>query len=76
MGVFVGDNTGKFRPKDSLTREEMAQILTRGFQLQIRGDHNFRMSIEMDGRILRLLQLNQIILRLELVMVNSHLKCM
>ena len=41
MGVFVGDNTGKFRPKDSLTREEMAQILTRGFQLQIRGDHNF-----------------------------------
>ena len=37
MGVFVGDNTGKFRPKDSLTREEMAQILTRGFQLQIRG---------------------------------------
>ena len=37
MGIFVGDNTGKFRPKDSLTREEMAQILTRGFQLQIRG---------------------------------------
>lgn len=41
IGVFAGDGTGNFRPKDSLTRDEMAQILTKGFQLQIRGDHNF-----------------------------------
>lgn len=41
MGVFAGDDKGNFRPKDSLTRDEMAQILTKGFKLQIRGDHNF-----------------------------------
>ncbi|EOV9528004.1 S-layer homology domain-containing protein [Bacillus cytotoxicus] len=41
MGIFAGDEKGMFRPKDSLTREEMAQILTRAFQLDVRSEHTF-----------------------------------
>ena len=41
MGIFAGDDTGAFRPKDSLTREEMAQILTRAFQLEAKSENTF-----------------------------------
>ncbi|PEB54630.1 cell surface protein [Bacillus sp. AFS098217] len=42
MGIFTGDEKGNFRPKDSLTREEMAQVLTKAFKLQVKADHTFK----------------------------------
>jgi len=33
MGIFAGDEKGNFRPKASLTREEMAQVLTNAYKL-------------------------------------------
>ncbi|WP_240522857.1 S-layer homology domain-containing protein [Bacillus cereus] len=41
MGIMVGDGTGKFRPKDSLTRYEMAVVLTNAFNLDMKGNENF-----------------------------------
>ncbi|MGE6537973.1 DUF4822 domain-containing protein [Bacillus luti] len=41
MGVFTGDEHGNFRPKASLTRAEMAQVLTNAFHLKAKGDHTF-----------------------------------
>ncbi|WP_410491886.1 S-layer homology domain-containing protein (plasmid) [Bacillus thuringiensis] len=41
MGIFIGDEHGDFRPKDSLTRAEMAQILKRAFQLKVKAEHTF-----------------------------------
>ena len=37
LGIFKGDGTGNFRPKDTLTRAEMAQVLTNAFELQVKG---------------------------------------
>ncbi|KOS27037.1 S-layer protein [Bacillus anthracis] len=42
MGIFKGDEKGKFRPKDSLTRAEMAQILTKAFNLKAKSKHTFK----------------------------------
>ena len=36
MGIFVGDDKGTFRPKESLTRAEMSVILQRAFQLEVK----------------------------------------
>ncbi len=41
MGIMVGDGTGKFRPKDSLTRYEMAAVLKNAFNLDMKGNENF-----------------------------------
>ncbi|PFJ18107.1 N-acetylmuramoyl-L-alanine amidase [Bacillus cereus] len=41
MGIFRGDEHGNFRPKDSLTRAEMAQVLQRAFQLEVKAEHTF-----------------------------------
>ena len=41
MNVFNGDEHENFRPKDSLTREEMAQVLTNAFKLKNKGQQNF-----------------------------------
>lgn len=41
MGVFKGDEHGNFRPKASLTRAEMAQVLTNAFHLKAKSDHTF-----------------------------------
>ncbi|PFM12681.1 S-layer protein [Bacillus cereus] len=41
MGVFTGDEHGNFRPKASLTRAEMAQVLTNAFHLKAKSDHTF-----------------------------------
>ncbi|SME19527.1 S-layer protein sap precursor [Bacillus mobilis] len=41
MGIMVGDGTGKFRSKDSLTRYEMAAVLTNAFNLDMKGNENF-----------------------------------
>ncbi|MCU5196929.1 S-layer homology domain-containing protein [Bacillus mobilis] len=41
MGIMVGDGAGKFRPKDSLTRYEMAAVLTNAFNLDMKGNENF-----------------------------------
>ncbi|TCW53260.1 S-layer family protein [Bacillus thuringiensis] len=35
LGIFTGDENGNFRPKATLTRAEMAQVLTRAFGLQV-----------------------------------------
>ncbi|PEC54700.1 N-acetylmuramoyl-L-alanine amidase [Bacillus cereus] len=41
MGIFVGDGKGTFRPKESLTRAEMAVILQKAFKLKVKADHTF-----------------------------------
>ncbi|WP_341518437.1 S-layer homology domain-containing protein [Bacillus paramobilis] len=41
MGIMVGNGAGKFRPKDSLTRYEMAVVLTNAFNLDMKGNENF-----------------------------------
>ncbi|HDR7795182.1 TPA: S-layer homology domain-containing protein [Bacillus luti] len=42
LGIFKGDNSGNFRPKDTLTRAEMAQILTETFALEVKGTPGFK----------------------------------
>ncbi|PEF68454.1 S-layer protein [Bacillus anthracis] len=42
LGIFTGDEKGNFRPKDTLTRAEMAQVLTRAFELQVKGSAGFK----------------------------------
>lgn len=41
LEIFMGDEHGNFRPKATLTREEMAQVLTNAFDLQAKGPHTF-----------------------------------
>ncbi|AIM11099.1 N-acetylmuramoyl-L-alanine amidase [Bacillus anthracis] len=41
MGIFVGDGKGTFRPKDSLTRAEMAVIIQNAFKFKIKAQHTF-----------------------------------
>ncbi|MBK5486691.1 S-layer homology domain-containing protein [Bacillus sp. TH17] len=41
VGILKGDGTGNFRPKDTLTRAEMAQVLTNAFELEAKGPHTF-----------------------------------
>lgn len=42
LGIFTGDENGNFRPKATLTRAEMAQVLTRAFGLQVQGTATFK----------------------------------
>ncbi|WP_283746393.1 S-layer homology domain-containing protein, partial [Bacillus cereus] len=42
LGIFTGDENGNFRPKATLTRAEMAQVLTRAFGLQVQGTAKFK----------------------------------
>ncbi|KFM99836.1 S-layer homology domain-containing protein [Bacillus clarus] len=42
LGIFTGDEQGNFRPKDTLTRAEMAQIITRAFDLEVKGNPGFK----------------------------------
>ncbi|MGN4444980.1 S-layer homology domain-containing protein [Bacillus cereus group sp. MYBK79-1] len=42
LGIFTGDEKGNFRPKDTLTRAEMAQVLTRAFGLEVKGPAKFK----------------------------------
>ncbi|MFJ8354644.1 S-layer homology domain-containing protein [Bacillus paramycoides] len=41
LGIFKGDGNGGFRPKDSVSRAEMAQILTNAFQVSATKKHTF-----------------------------------
>lgn len=41
-GVFKGDEKGNFRPKASVSRAEMAQILTNAFHLTAKQKHTFK----------------------------------
>ncbi|KZD36784.1 MULTISPECIES: S-layer homology domain-containing protein [Bacillus] len=41
VGILKGDGNGSFRPKDTLTRAEMAQVLTNAFELEAKGPHTF-----------------------------------
>ncbi|RAN91233.1 S-layer protein [Bacillus sp. SRB_28] len=41
LGVFKGDENGRFRPKASVSRAEMAQILTNAFHLAAKQKHTF-----------------------------------
>ncbi|MFC8053065.1 S-layer homology domain-containing protein [Bacillus cereus] len=41
LEIFMGDEHGNFRPKATLTRAEMAQVLTNAFDLQAKGSHTF-----------------------------------
>ncbi|PEX86951.1 S-layer homology domain-containing protein [Bacillus cereus] len=41
LGIFKGDGNGGFRPRDSVSRAEMAQILTNAFQLSAKQKHTF-----------------------------------
>ncbi|MGQ0517405.1 S-layer homology domain-containing protein, partial [Bacillus sp. D-CC] len=40
--VTANTSKGNFRPKDTLTRAEMAQVLTRAFGLQVKGSAGFK----------------------------------
>ncbi|MES5895393.1 MULTISPECIES: S-layer homology domain-containing protein [Bacillus cereus group] len=42
LEIFKGDGSGNFRPKDTLTRAEMAQILTETFELQVKSTPGFK----------------------------------
>ncbi|MDM5426576.1 S-layer homology domain-containing protein [Bacillus mycoides] len=42
LGIFTGDENGNFRPKATLTRAEMAQVLTRAFGLKVQGPAGFK----------------------------------
>ncbi|WP_046958375.1 S-layer homology domain-containing protein [Bacillus wiedmannii] len=39
LEIFMGDEHGNFRPKATLTRAEMVQVLTNAFDLQAKGSH-------------------------------------
>ncbi|PFL17679.1 S-layer protein [Bacillus cereus] len=41
LGVFKGDGNGGFRPKDSVSRAEMAQIIQNAFQVSAKQKHTF-----------------------------------
>ncbi|MEK4467331.1 MULTISPECIES: M60 family metallopeptidase [Bacillus] len=41
LGVFQGDDQGNFRPRATLTRAEMAQVITKAFRLDVKAPHNF-----------------------------------
>ncbi|WP_257156072.1 M60 family metallopeptidase [Bacillus cereus] len=41
LGIFQGDDQGNFRPKATLTRAEMAQVITKAFRLNVKSPHNF-----------------------------------
>ncbi|PIE92348.1 S-layer protein [Bacillus fungorum] len=41
IGIFKGDENGNFRPKDTLTRAELAQILTKAYELKTKRPHTF-----------------------------------
>ncbi|PEB53630.1 S-layer protein [Bacillus pseudomycoides] len=41
LGIFKGDERGSFRPKDSVSRAEMAQIIKNAFHLSIQKPHTF-----------------------------------
>ncbi|AWC27835.1 S-layer homology domain-containing protein [Bacillus cytotoxicus] len=41
MGIFQGDEQGNFRPKDTLTRAEMAQVIATAFDLEVKAPHSF-----------------------------------
>ncbi len=41
LGVFNGDGNGGFRPKDSVSRAEMAQIIKNAFQVSTKQKHTF-----------------------------------
>ncbi|MEM5606758.1 S-layer homology domain-containing protein [Bacillus cereus] len=41
LGIFQGDDQGNFRPKATLTRAEMAQVITKSFKLDVKAPHNF-----------------------------------
>ncbi|QUG82983.1 S-layer homology domain-containing protein [Bacillus nitratireducens] len=41
IGVFKGDENGNFRPKDTLTRAELVQILTKAYELKAQRPHTF-----------------------------------
>ncbi|CAM4022292.1 MULTISPECIES: S-layer homology domain-containing protein [Bacillus cereus group] len=41
IGIFKGDENGNFRPKDTLTRAELAQILTKAYELKTKSPHTF-----------------------------------
>ena len=41
-GIMTGDGTGAFRPDDALNRYEMAVVLQKAFQLNSKGQENFK----------------------------------
>ena len=41
LSIFKGDENGNFRPKDTLTRAELAQILTKAYELKTKSPHTF-----------------------------------
>jgi hypothetical protein len=41
LGVFKGDENQNFRPKDTLTRAELAQVLTKAYNLKAKQSHTF-----------------------------------
>ncbi|ABS20839.1 MULTISPECIES: S-layer homology domain-containing protein [Bacillus cereus group] len=41
LGIFKGDDQGTFRPKDSISRAEMAQIIKNAFHLSTKQGHIF-----------------------------------
>ncbi|MFK4478022.1 hypothetical protein ABH947_002208 [Bacillus sp. RC206] len=41
LGIFKGDENGNFRPKDTLTRAELAQILVKAYNLKAKRHHTF-----------------------------------
>ncbi|OKA37377.1 S-layer protein [Bacillus cereus] len=41
LGIFKGDENGNFRPKATLTRAELSQILTKAYELKTKRPHTF-----------------------------------
>ncbi len=71
MGIFQGDENGNFRPKATLTRAEMAQVLTNAFDLQARDLITLMMFQQIHGQRMQLVQYKQMVLQWESEKVNS-----
>ncbi|MHC2832296.1 S-layer homology domain-containing protein [Bacillus sp. F9_6S_D1_P_5] len=41
LGIFKGDENGNFRPKATMTRAELSQILTKAYELKTTRPHTF-----------------------------------
>lgn len=41
-GIFKGDEKGNFRPRETITRAEVAQVLTQTYSFEVKQQHTFK----------------------------------
>ncbi len=68
LEIFMGDEHGNFRPKATLTRAEMAQVLTNAFDSQAKGSHTLN---DVSANSMQLVRYKQMVLQRESEIINS-----